>query len=228
MFIWKHGHGISLLRQLGGSWWPKICCSYGYPSYCWRSQTKIQVHIFPLFVIFSFFRLNYFMSFLSHWLIDFKTIFFSIYRCAQYSEDEYTGEIKFALSSDSTCTNHLRSPTEGYETMALRPTAQGPWPSHLTESCELPEWVQGQWEYIHVQGGTVLLKDNRNFKTYTARCIKSRNEEKFLMYARSHCGEEHYKCVWFKNRGINAIEFQVGKSTATFFSIQHFLSSYRN
>ena len=101
--------------------------------------------------------------------------------------------------------------------MALRPTAQGPWPSHLTESCELPEWVQGQWEYIHVQGGTVLLKDNRNFKTYTARCIKSRNEEKFLLYARSHCGEEHYKCVWFKNRGINAIEFQVGKSTATFF-----------
>ena len=157
------------------------------------------------------------MSFLSQRLIAFKTFFFSIYRCAQYSEDEYTGEIKFALSSDSTCTNHLRSPTEGYETMALRPTAQGPWPSHLTESCELPEWVQGQWEYIHVQGGTVLLKDNRNFKTYTARCIKSRNEEKFLLYARSHCGEEHYKCVWFKNRGINAIEFQVGKSTATFF-----------
>ena len=150
-----------------------------------------------------------------------KRFFFSIYRCAQYSEDEYTGEIKFALSSDSTCTNHLRSPTEGYETMALRPTAQGPWPSHLTESCELPEWVQGQWEYIHVQGGTVLLKDNRNFKTYTARCIKSRNEEKFLMYARSHCGEEHYKCVWFKNRGINAIEFQVGKSIATFFPSLH-------
>jgi len=132
------------------------------------------------------------------------------YRCAQYSEDEYTGEIKFALSSDSTCTNHLRSPTEGYETMALRPKAQGAWPSHLTEFCELPEWVQGQWEYIHIQGGTVLLKDNRNFKTYTARCIKSKNEEKFLIYARSHCGEEHYKCVWFKNRGMNAIEFQVG------------------
>ena len=67
--------------------------------------------------------------------------------------------------------------------MALRPKAQGAWPSHLTEFCELPEWVQGQWEYIHVQGGTVLLKDNRNFKTYTARCIKSRNEEKFLIYA---------------------------------------------
>ena len=150
------------------------------------------------------------------------------FRCAQYSEDEYTGEIKFALSSDSTCTNHLRSPTEGYETMALRPKAQSAWPSHLTDSCELPEWVQGQWEYIHVQGGTVLLKDNRNFKTYTARCIKSRNEEKFLIYARSHCGEEHYKCVWFKNRGINAIEFQVGKFDANFFLIDYSKRAKKN
>ena len=133
------------------------------------------------------------------------------YRCAQYSEDEYTGHIKFALSSDSTCTNHLRSPTEGYETLALRPKSQKAWPKHLTENCELPEWTQGQWEYLHVQDGTVLLKDNRNFKTYTARCVKQTHEEKFLIYARSHCGEEHYKCVWFKNRGLNAIELQLGK-----------------
>ena len=39
------------------------------------------------------------------------------YRCAQYNQDEYSGEIKFALSSDSTCTNRLTSPTDGYETL---------------------------------------------------------------------------------------------------------------
>ncbi len=132
-----------------------------------------------------------------------------------YTEDEYTGQIKFALSSDSTCTNHLRSPGEGYETLALRPKPAKAWPSHFVEEelCELPDWTQGQWEFLHVQGGIVLLKDNRNFKTFTARCVKkTQDEEKFLIYARSHCGEEHYKCVWFKNRGMNALEFQVGKS----------------
>jgi hypothetical protein len=140
------------------------------------------------------------------------------YRCALFEEDEYSGEIKFALSSDSTCTNHLRSPIEGYETLALKPIAHKPWPSHFTEFCELPDWAQGKWEHLHVQGGTVLLKDHRNFKTYTARCIPKRiiqqsqpNEERFLIYARTQCGDEHYKCVWFKSRGINAMEFQVGK-----------------
>ena len=44
------------------------------------------------------------------------------YRCAQYNQDEYSGEIKFALSSDSTCTNRLTSPTDGYETLGNKHT----------------------------------------------------------------------------------------------------------
>ena len=127
-----------------------------------------------------------------------------------------TGEIKFALSSDSTCTNHLRSPVEGYETMTLRPKAQKAWPSHSSGQCELPEWAQGKWEHLHVQGGTVLLKDYRNFKTYTAKCVSQTGSnvhaERFMLYARTQCGDEHYKCVWFKNRGDNALEFQIGKT----------------
>lgn len=35
------------------------------------------------------------------------------YRCALYKEDQETGEITMALSSDSTCTNHLRSSVDG-------------------------------------------------------------------------------------------------------------------
>ena len=140
-----------------------------------------------------------------------------------YSEDPDTGEIKLALSSDSTCTNHLRSAADGYETLALRPRPMDPWPAHLQYSaiagsvggaCELPEWVQGKWEHIHVQGGTLVLKDQRNFKTYTARCAGQRaplHEERFLIYARTECGDEHYKCVWIKNRGDNAMEFQLGE-----------------
>ena len=158
------------------------------------------------------------------------------YRCALYTENDETGEIKLALSSDSTCANHLRSPTDGYETLTLNPIPLGPWPAHIMKhsyrtgrsdnsECSLPEWAQGKWEHIHVVGGTVLLKDHRDFKTYTARCVSHRHvrrgrrqeeihEERFLMYARTQCGDEHYKCVWLKHRGYNALEFQLGLYTS--------------
>lgn len=130
-----------------------------------------------------------------------------------------------ALSSDSTCTNHLRSAKDGYETMTLEPRPLPPWPAHIRAnqravpgvaggSCQMPDWVQGKWEHLHVQDGTLILKDQRNFKTYTSRCVGQRDpihEERFLIYARTQCGDEHYKCVWLKNRGNNAMEFQIGE-----------------
>jgi hypothetical protein len=140
-----------------------------------------------------------------------------------FDENEKTGEIHMALSSDSTCTNRLHSPTDGHETLRLRPRPLPTWPSHLgypaTEghsggTCQMPDWTQGKWEHIHVDGGTLLLKDQRNFKTYTARCVgqgRPSHEERFLVYARTQCGDEHYKCVWLKNRGNNALEMQIGK-----------------
>ena len=53
------------------------------------------------------------------------------YRCALYEEDVESGHIRMALSSDSTCINQLRSPTDGYETLRLRPKFPPAWPSHL-------------------------------------------------------------------------------------------------
>ena len=107
--------------------------------------------------------------------------------------------------------------------MQLSPLPQNPWPAHVVGrpgrrgqagggSCRLPEWAQGKWEHIHVRGGTLLLKDHRYFKTYTARCVGGDSHpERFLVYARTQCGDEHYKCVWLKKRGNNALEFQLGK-----------------
>ena len=69
----------------------------------------------------------------------------------------------------------------------------------------------------------MLLKDTRNFKTYTAKCVGQRSpvviggdggtgsKERFLVYARTQCGDEHYKCVWLKDRGENALEMQIGE-----------------
>jgi len=181
-----------------------------------------------------------------------------------YTEDDETGEIRMALSSDSTCSSELTSPEEGYETMILRPRPQPAWPDHLIsrvaatptgQPCSLPEWAQGKWQHVHIQGGSLILRDQRDFKTYTALCVESHGveivpeleiigarhkkeisddaklagnsvllhstpipaeaqEERFLIYTRTQCGDEHYKCVWLKNRGSNAMEFQLGKSSS--------------
>ncbi len=169
-----------------------------------------------------------------------------------YREDDSTGEIVLSLSSDSTCTSGLRSSSDGAETLSLRPRIPRPWPSEVlrppTESssdpCRLPRWAQGKWQHLHVSGGSLILRDQRDFKTYTARCvggavesgmmsnsIRSRRhhrrhghhrhhnseeeeeeqEGRFLIYARTHCGDESYQCLWIKNRGNNALEFQIGK-----------------
>ncbi len=168
-----------------------------------------------------------------------------------YREDDSTGEIVLSLSSDSTCTSGLRSSSDGAETLSLRPRIPRPWPAEVlrppTESpdpCRLPRWAQGKWQHLHVSGGSLILRDQRDFKTYTARCvgraeesgmmsnsIRSRRhhrrhghhrhhnseeeeeeqEGRFLIYARTHCGDESYQCLWIKNRGNNALEFQIGK-----------------
>jgi len=120
------------------------------------------------------------------------------------------------LSSDSTCTNHLRSATKGYETLTLKPHPHKSWPLAVQEegkTCILPDWAQGKWEALHVQEGTLILKDHRNFKTFSAKCVNPTewpHNDRFLLYSRTHCGEEHYNCIWLKNRGDNTLEFQIG------------------
>lgn len=145
------------------------------------------------------------------------------YRCALYHEDDATGEISLALSADSTCTSRLHSPIDGFETLSMTPRPLPAWPARLQYravpgaaggACQLPAWAQGKWQHLHVSEGTLILRDQRQFKTYTARCAgqqRQRHPERFLIYARSQCGEEQYKCVWLKSRGNNALEFQIGE-----------------
>ncbi len=96
-----------------------------------------------------------------------------------------------------------------------------------------------------MQDGSLILRDQRDFKTYTAKCVgrmdnnfvrtrrhhlgsaagpgfheadeyeeeeeEEEEEGRYLIYVRTHCGDEHYKCLWLKNRGTNALEFQIGE-----------------
>lgn len=138
------------------------------------------------------------------------------YRCAIYKKDPTTGKISMALSSDSTCVSHLHSADKGYETLVLHPKEEPSWPEHLTASCVFPDWLQGEWEHINFEGDTVVYKDHRTFKTYTGKCVphSSGNSERFLMYTRTQCGEEEYKCLWVKERGVNTMEVQVSLYTS--------------
>jgi len=138
------------------------------------------------------------------------------YRCAIYKEDPDTGKIKMALSSDSTCVTHLHSADRGYETLVLHPKNQPSWPSHLTSSCIFPDWLQGKWEHIDFDGDTVIYKDHRTFKTYTGKCVphNSGSPDRFLLYTRTQCGDEEYKCMWVKERGVNTMEVQVSLYTS--------------
>ena len=134
------------------------------------------------------------------------------YRCAIYSEDPVTKKVNMALSSDSTCVSHLHSADRGYETLVLQPKPVPAWPA-LAASCQFPSWLQGKWEHLTFQDDTVTYKDHRNFKTYSGKCVphsSGNSAERFLVYTRTQCGDEVYKCLWIKERGQNTLEVQVG------------------
>ena len=67
------------------------------------------------------------------------------YRCAMYREDEATGRVFMAFSSDSTCSTDLHSASQGYETLALRRVPSNNWPPRvMAATCMFPPWAQGR------------------------------------------------------------------------------------
>jgi len=146
------------------------------------------------------------------------------YRCALYKEDPETGKMYVALSSDSTCQNDLKSAKEGYETMVLSHVQQPPLPFEVsTSSCRFPPWAHGQWQDAYVEDDTLIYKDLRNFKTYTVKCMVddktlAHDQGKYVVYARTQCGEEFFTCMTMERRGVNVMEFQLGAETAASFN----------
>ena len=140
------------------------------------------------------------------------------YRCAIYREDPDDGRIHLALSSDSTCVSQLQSADQGWETLVLHPKQAPAYPDSVDAyTCVFPDWMQGEWEHLHFKGDSLVYKDHRNFKTYSGKCVPqsgSWDQERFLVYTRSQCGDEQYKCLWVKERGVNTLEVQVGLYTS--------------
>ncbi|XP_069939038.1 uncharacterized protein [Cherax quadricarinatus] len=134
------------------------------------------------------------------------------YKCGMFREEAGTGRVFVAFSEDSTCTNGLYSPTDGYETYVLTSVPPPPLPPDVTSSsCTFPRSLRGHWHHTYVADDTVVFKDYHNYRTYTARCVRDLDDgEHYIVFTRTHCGEWNYNCLWLKRRSANVLEFMLG------------------
>lgn len=141
------------------------------------------------------------------------------YRCGLYRKDSNSGRVYVSLAADSSCTEQLISATSGYESLILSPLPERSLPAEVESArCRFPEWSQGQWEHLTMDGNTFHFRDHTLFQSLTGRCILRENttpNERFLIYTVTQCGEETYNCVWLQRRTSNVMEFQLGMEASS-------------
>ncbi|XP_037775418.1 uncharacterized protein LOC119572388 [Penaeus monodon] len=138
------------------------------------------------------------------------------FRCAMYKLEEGTGSIFLSLSYDSTCINKLHSAWEGYETLVLTPTPPKTPASEATAAnCQFPDWAQGQWENLKVEGNQLTYTDLISYKTYRAYCLEEEIAGLIPVYTQSQCGDEAFTCLAMQERSSNVMEFQISPDVKT-------------
>ncbi|XP_042243521.1 uncharacterized protein LOC121880398 isoform X2 [Homarus americanus] len=133
------------------------------------------------------------------------------YRCAMYSVESATGRVFLSFSIDATCTNHLHSPWDGYETMVLTPVTPPAPPAVVhTTVCAFPRWAQGSWQHLQIDANELWIQDNGADKKYQTLCLSQHapHGERYALYSKTQCGEETFSCIWIKKRAVNVIEYQ--------------------
>ncbi len=148
-----------------------------------------------------------------------------VYILQLFKEDPKTGKIDMALSSDSTCVNHLYSAQDGYETLHLEKIEKKFEPQDIMVSsarCEFPSWMKGDWEGLSIgENGDFTYRDEVNFVTYKGHCVTEMpaasegldglDGQRYLLFLQTECGAASYSCALFKQRDSNVLEFQLGK-----------------
>ena len=130
-----------------------------------------------------------------------------------------------AFSSDSTCVRHLYSAQDGYETLHLEKIQDQE--EKVETTCVFPDWLQGKWESLTIEGSKFTYRDEHNFVTYTGTCMDFVNSDefirleeagengksdlKFLLKLNTECGASSFNCAQFQRRDSNVMEFQLGK-----------------
>ena len=139
-----------------------------------------------------------------------------------------------ALSSDSTCVNHLYSSQDGYETLHMEKIEQPQQPQDIMVSsarCEFPSWMKGDWEGLKIgDNGEFTFRDEQNFVTYRGHCVTQMPNaeesldglegQRYLLFLSTDCGTTSYSCALFQRRDTNVLEFQLGKSSLPLINIR--------
>ena len=101
--------------------------------------------------------------------------------------------------------------------------------------CSFPEWMNGHWEGLTIDGSSFVYRDEHNFVTYKGKCLEavdqsaSNNDRdaelgkvglKYLLQLKTECGEVSYNCALFQRRDSNVMEFQLGKSDCIFYALR--------
>ncbi|KAK7056584.1 hypothetical protein SK128_000487, partial [Halocaridina rubra] len=110
------------------------------------------------------------------------------YRCAMYSVEETTGRVYLSFSIDATCTNHLHSPWDGYETMVLTPVTPLAPPAIVhTTTCRFPEWAQGSFQHLKIDANELWLQDDAADKKYQSLCLSQHapHGERYALYSQT-------------------------------------------
>lgn len=162
-------------------------------------------------------------------------LIFLLHTFQLFKEDPSTGITHVALSSDSTCVHNLYSAQDGYETLHLEKDndeedeitalslTSGSSSSSLTgsgASCLFPDWMQGKWEGLGIEGGEMVFRDAANFATYRGKCVESGaadRPDRFVVELKTDCGRKSNYCALFQQRDVNVLEFQLGKHLEDFF-----------
>ncbi len=145
------------------------------------------------------------------------------------------GVTHMALSSDSTCVHNLYSAQDGYETLHLTKEEDisnsgdsSSSSSHALRQgharhpeCLFPDWLQGKWEGLEVDGGHLSYRDATNFRTYRGRCVLAAvaagrsggGGDRYVVELDTGCGSATTNyCALFQQRDVNVMEFQLGKT----------------
>ncbi|XP_069943060.1 uncharacterized protein [Cherax quadricarinatus] len=141
------------------------------------------------------------------------------FRCAMYKVEDGTGRVYLSLSYDSTCINKLHSAWEGYETLVLTPTPPTPPVSEAASAgCSFPEWVQGQWENLRVEGNQATYTDLHTYTTLRVYCLDHEMAGLVPVYTQTQCGEESFTCLAMQERSSNVMEFQISPDVKTVYN----------
>ena len=131
------------------------------------------------------------------------------YRCGVYREAG--GVTWLSLSNDSSCTAGLESPDRGYQTLQLQRLEAG------RERCEdyrLPDWAQGDWGEVVVEGGRVVYRDQQRLRQLDLRAVSSPGVGMYEVRVEGgQCGgrEAGWACLRLEQRNQNVMEVRLGR-----------------